>query len=292
MLGMSFGRCAAAAVILVAMAPAALADSVDGSDEGFVASWLDMVSRTQAEQPHWMTPLVTVTPRLEQEFRYDVNVERLPSGATLDNFGNGKGIEIIPSENTEVILGLPPYEDRTQAGRTPAVAAFGDWPALLVKYRILSANEESGNYILTAFVQTGIPTGATAYTTNAYVVQPTIAFGMGWDDFDIQATLSEQNPVGTNRAEDNFGHPILVNAAAQYHLWDVFWPEFETNYTYYPDGSKAGKSQVFLTPGVIFGRFPIADRVKLIVGVGYQFDVSPRMPAYDNNWVLTLRTTF
>jgi hypothetical protein len=30
-----------------------------------------MVSATQAAQPHWMTPLVTVTPRLEQEFRWD-----------------------------------------------------------------------------------------------------------------------------------------------------------------------------------------------------------------------------
>ena len=29
------------------------------------------MNRTQAEQPHWVTPLVTVTPRLEQEFRTD-----------------------------------------------------------------------------------------------------------------------------------------------------------------------------------------------------------------------------
>jgi hypothetical protein len=32
-------------------------------------SWLDMVSASQAAQPSWMTPLVTATPRLEQEFR-------------------------------------------------------------------------------------------------------------------------------------------------------------------------------------------------------------------------------
>ena len=29
------------------------------------------VTATQSEQPHWITPLVTVTPRLEQEFRSD-----------------------------------------------------------------------------------------------------------------------------------------------------------------------------------------------------------------------------
>ena len=40
-------------------------------DPGPIGSWLDMVSATQAAQPSWMTPLVTVTPRLEQEFRFD-----------------------------------------------------------------------------------------------------------------------------------------------------------------------------------------------------------------------------
>jgi hypothetical protein len=36
------------------------------------ADWFNMVSETQAEQPHWITPLNTMTPRLEQEFRYDI----------------------------------------------------------------------------------------------------------------------------------------------------------------------------------------------------------------------------
>jgi hypothetical protein len=251
-----------------------------------------MVTATQAEQPHWMTPLVTVTPRLEQEFRYDQNLETLPGGNSLTNFGGGKGLEVIPSENTEIIVGLPPFEERGAAGKAPPVDAFGDWPALLVKYRLLSGNEENGNYVLTGFLQMGVPTGAAAYTTNAYVVQPTIAFGKGWGDFDLQTTLSEQNPLGTNKVEKNFGHPVLWNVAAQYHLWDVLWPELEANSTWYPDGEKAGKTQVFLTPGVIFGRFPIADRVKMIIGAGYQFAVSPHTPAYENNVVLTLRTTF
>jgi hypothetical protein len=39
---------------------------------GFFADWFDMVSATQAQQPHWITPLATTTPRLEQEFRYDI----------------------------------------------------------------------------------------------------------------------------------------------------------------------------------------------------------------------------
>ena len=56
-------------------------DAYDSSDP--FRSWLDMVSASQAAQPSWMTPLVTVTPRLEQEFRwdfYDQKKERAPRG--------------------------------------------------------------------------------------------------------------------------------------------------------------------------------------------------------------------
>jgi hypothetical protein len=35
----------------------------------FIDNWLSMVTATQAEQPHWSTPVVMVTPRLEQEYR-------------------------------------------------------------------------------------------------------------------------------------------------------------------------------------------------------------------------------
>jgi hypothetical protein len=68
--------------------------------------------------------------------------------------------------------------------------------------------------------------------------------------------------------------------------------ELEANSTWWPDGSKEGKTQLFLTPGIIFGRFTIRDRVKLIFGAGYQFSVSPSAPAYRNNVILTLRSTF
>jgi hypothetical protein len=41
-------------------------------DSSFFSDWFDMVSQTQGQQPHWITPLATTTPRLEQEFRYDI----------------------------------------------------------------------------------------------------------------------------------------------------------------------------------------------------------------------------
>ena len=37
------------------------------SDTGIIERWLRMVTEIQSEQPGWVTPLVTITPRLEQE---------------------------------------------------------------------------------------------------------------------------------------------------------------------------------------------------------------------------------
>jgi hypothetical protein len=288
----------AIAAVALAAAPSRADDSSSSSNGGssgssssdWISSWFAMVSRTQAEQPHWMTPLVTVTPRLEQEFRYDQYFETLPSDKSLNNYGVGKGLEIIPAENFEVILGIPPYEQRDTQ---PSANAFGDWPALLVKYRWLSANEENGNYILSTFLQFSAPTGAADFTNNAYVIQPTIAGGKGWGIFDIQATIGAQFPVGGHTTvENSFGYPVVTNVTGQVHLWDVMWPEVELNDTWWPDGSKEGKNQLFVTPGVIFGRFPIYERLKLAVGAGYQFAVSPETPAYKNNVILTVRTPF
>ena len=65
--------------------------------DDFITSWLAMVTATEDAQPRWMTPLVTVTPRLEQEFRFDFFSETLNNHAHLDNYGAGKGLEIIPT---------------------------------------------------------------------------------------------------------------------------------------------------------------------------------------------------
>ena len=59
-----------------------------------------------------------------------------------------------------------------------------------------------------------------------------------------------------------------------------------------PGTFAAAPGTLFLTPGIIFGRFTIRDRVRLIFGAGYQFSVSPAVPAYRNGVILTLRSTF
>jgi hypothetical protein len=72
----------------------------------------------------------------------------------------------------------------------------------------------------------------------------------------------------------------------------VMWSEFEANHTWWPDGVRKGKSQLFLTPGIVFGPIPISGRVKFAIGAGYQFAVTPRTPAFNNNVILSFRLYF
>jgi hypothetical protein len=230
-----------------------------------VESWLDMVSSTQAAQPNWMTPLVTVTPRLEQEFRadfYDQNngTGSQGNGQHIVNYGGPGGfrVEFIPAYNIEVIVAVPPYE--TASGPKGDAQGWGDYPLFLVKYRFLSANRENGDYIVTGFFQMTDALGTNGKISNhVLTAQPTLAAGKGWGDFDIQSTLSVQVPVSGrdspgSTAEENrtaFGDPLLWNTSFQYHFMQYFWPELEVNAEYWPNGEHGGLKQVLLTPGVI-----------------------------------------
>ena len=77
------------------------------NDEGYFRNWFVRSDKAKEEQPHWMTPIVTVTPRLEQEVREDVLWQPRPNGRYLTNYGGQKGLELIPTENTEIIIGIP-----------------------------------------------------------------------------------------------------------------------------------------------------------------------------------------
>ena len=84
---------------------------------------------------------------------------------------------------------------------------------------------------------------------------------------------------------------MVWNTAFQYHVAEYFWPEVETNYTWFPNGEHTGKNQLYITPGLILGRFPIWKRVKFNVGAGYQQQVT-KYASYHNAWVITGRLTF
>jgi hypothetical protein len=194
----------------------------------YFQEWFPRVTRIQKEQPHWVTPLVTVTPRLEEEYRYDQFWQAQRHGRSLDNFG-GKGLELIPFENTEIILGVPAWiahGGRKIHGTKKRIAPSDGWAdeTFLLKYRLLSANEENGNYILTAFLGFSAPTGDAANSSGHFIFTPTLAGGKGWNNFDVQSTVGISIPNG---GEDRLGMPLAWNTALQYHIHRYFWPEFE-----------------------------------------------------------------
>ncbi len=250
----------------------------------FIQNWETRASQIQSEQPHWITPLVTVTPRLEQEVRYDQYFESMRDGVATNNFGAGKGLELIPFQSTEVIIGMPEYLNRNVPANT---GGFADWP-FLVKLRLLSSNEEHDNYIVTAFMGFSVPTGSSVNGNGHALFTPTIAFGKGFGDFDFQSTVGCAFPNG---GLPRLGMPLAWNTAFQYRLFRYFWPEVETNYSWQSYGEDRGHNTLYITPGIIIGRIPIHDRIGLTFGVGAQLAVTYHR-TYNHNLILTARIPF
>jgi hypothetical protein len=253
----------------------AQADSGDG--------WFSRATATQAEQPHWMTPLVTVTPRLEEEYRFD-NFWSNGVGPTQINYGGGKGLEIIPSERVEIIFMAPPYIAHRQPGVNDGLGDMG----FLVKYRLFAANEQHGNYIVTLFMAATAPTGSIGNTAGQAMFTPTLAAGKGWGKFDVQSTASYTFPAAN---AVKLGTPFTWNTAFQYHLFQRLWPEIELNPTWWMNGEQRGKKTVYITPGVIVGRIPIHKRVALAFGGGVQI-AATEYHAYAHRYVATVRLPF
>ncbi|HZP46177.1 MAG TPA: hypothetical protein VFB15_11045 [Candidatus Binataceae bacterium] len=258
--------------------------------EDYFLDWFPRVTRIQSEQPSWVTPIVTVTPRLEEEFRYDQYWQGNQYGKATDVFGAGKGLELIPFQNTEFILGVPAwnaYNGKPQHGKDVKTDGWAD-ETFLVKYRLLSANKENGDYILTAFMGFSAPTGDDGNSNHHGIFTPTIAGGKGFGDFDFQTTAGISLPDGGLK---RLGMPLAWNTAFQYRIARLFWPEFEVNYTWWPNGEREGQTQVFLTPGIVVGRIPVYQRVGITAGFGYQVAVT-RRPAYNHAPILTARIPF
>ena len=256
--------------------------STDNSS--FLDRYFERLDKTQAAQPHWITPVATTTPRLEEEFRTDILWQTNASGVTSENYGGTKGLELIPFQRVEVILSTPPY----LAHHNPSVRdGFGDFQ-FLVKYRLLSSNEQHGNYILTAFLATSLPTGSYTNGAPCAIITPTIAYGKGFGNADIQGTFGVGLPVAHTNV---VGRTFTWNNAVQYRIFRKIWPEIEFNSTFFQQGKNDGMKQVFVTPGLMVGRLHLWKRLNLSVGGGFQI-AATRFHTNNHNGILTVRLPF
>ncbi len=261
-----------------------LSPALSSAQNGYFADWFDRVDKTQAEQPRWITPLATTTPRLEEEYRYDQLWQENAKGLTTDNYDGGKGLELIPFEKVEVILNVPPYIDHHNPSDKNG---WGD-VAFLVKYRLLSANGQHGNYILTAFLGWSLPTGQYSNGALHAVITPTIAYGKGFGNFDAQGTFGVALPVADTKL---IGRNYLWNNTFQYRVLRKLWPEVELNSTFFQDGKNDGRKQNFATPGLVMGRFHLLGRMGFTIGGGYQI-ATTHFHSNNHNAILTIRFPF
>ena len=254
-----------------------------GNGSGFFGGWFERVSRTQAEQPHWLAPIFTATPRLEEMFVYDISRQNTAKG-DLTSFGGTKGLLLIPGEHINVVTTPPSY--LTHESRT-IHDGFGD-ASFLLKYRFVASNEEHANYVVTAFLGATIPTGSYTNGARDAIVTPTFGWGKGWGNFDVQSTVGVGIPVGDVHT---LGTPVLYNTAFQYRVIKRLWPELEVNAAFFPNGRQAGNKQLFLSPGLMVGKFHLWRRLGFAVGGGIQI-ATTRFHTYDHNRVLTVRFPF
>jgi hypothetical protein len=276
--------------------PAAAMDSgdMDGSTpmgdpqssqpaDGFWGRWFARVDKTQAEQPRWITPVATTTPRLEEEFRYDIAWQQTSSGALNENYGFSKGLELIPAERVEIIISPPPYI----AHGSTETDGFSD-VSFLLKYRLLAGNEQHGNYILTVFLGATAPTGHAKNGTQDATVTSTIAAGKGFGHFDVQSTFGATLPTGDTNI---IGRTLAWNTTFQYKIGRMFWPEVETNSSFFVGGPDDGKKQTFITPGIVIGRLHLSHRLGLTIGGGFQI-ATTQYHKNNHNGIFTVRFPF
>jgi hypothetical protein len=252
--------------------------------DDWVHSWMRKVDETRASQPHFVSPIVTTHVLLVQQYRYDMSWQQDPTGSTVtSNYGASRGLEIIPTTRLEV--GIFPSNYLVHQSNTPN--GFGDitWQ---VKFRAFSATEGKGDYFVGFFLGGSFPTGTPPNGLGHTVLTPTFAAAKGLGPWDIQSTIGANLPAtGANV----LGRMIIFNSAVDYKIKGKIWPMIEQNSTFWSGGTLDGKKEVFLTPGVVLGSFPLAERLHLSMGGGLQI-AATRFHQYNHRWILSVRLPF
>jgi len=250
----------------------------------WVHRWMRTVDKARASQPHFVAPIVTTHVMLVEQYRYDMAWQQDPvSGTVTSNYGASRGLEIIPTTRLEVGVSPPPY----LVHQSSLPDGFGDF-SFQVKYRAFSAPEGQGDYFVGFFFGGSLPTGTPPNGLGHTILIPTFAAAKGIGPWDIQSTIGASLPAtGANL----LGRVIVFNTAVDYRIKGKIWPMLEQNSTFWSGGTLDGRKQVFLTPGLVLGGFPLAERLHLSFGTGVQIAVT-QFHQYNHRWIVSIRFPF
>jgi hypothetical protein len=257
--------------------------------DGRFAKYEARLAATLAEQPHWATPLVTTNPRVEEDIRTDFVRQSVTGGQQSWNYGNTKGLQIVPFRRVELRFSPPPFITHTN----PKVEdGFGD-VAFRAKVRIYGSNEQHRNAIVTALLGASVPTGKSGNGSCCAILMPTLEAGKGFGRADVVTSLGGSLPV-SNVAK--LGRQFVWNNVLQYHAPGLEWVQVETNSTFYFGGSNDGKQQTFVTPGVAVSRIPLtrstgAVKLTLTVAAGEQIALT-HFNTYNHSPIFSARFRF
>jgi hypothetical protein len=270
----------------IALAAAALSTSAQPAQQSFKERFFAHNAAMTALQPGWATPVVEAEPRLTQYYRFAFSNQYTASGTQTVNYGNSRGGGIVAFNRIELDFFPPGYVQHN----TAASDGFGD-AAALMKFRIVSANAEHGNYILTAMVNhTFASSPHNGAPTDSW--NPTLAGGIGFlRHFIAESSLGGAMPTGKIAQQ---GRSIAWNALVQDHIFPHTFLELENNATYFYAGSHDGNMQNFVTPAAYY----IYKRKNwkpthpfLVFAAGMQVATS-RFHTYNHNTILEMRILF
>ena len=251
--------------------------------DDWLERWMRSVDEARAAQPHYVAPIVTTHVMLVEQYRYDLSRQQDATGTVTSNLGASRGLEIIPTTRLEIGISPPPY--LTHQSGVPD--GFGDM-SFQIKYRAFSAPEGKGDYFVGVFFGGSVPTGAAPNGAGHTILSPTLAAAKGIGPVDIQTTLAAGFPA---TGADLIGRTLVSNTAVQYRIKGTIWPMLELNSTSWSGGTLDGEREVFLTPGLVVGTFPLVERLHLGLGVGMQIAVS-QFHRYNHRWIGSVRLPF
>lgn len=254
----------------------------------FARTWEKRVKVTSSQQPGWAVPVFAPSSGLVQLIRFDAIRQFTPTQTMTWNMDGGKGFNFIPWYRTELDFNLPPFIAHNAKA---TIDGPGDL-SLLLKYRLLAANESKGSYSISAGLAGSAPTGRHKNGLAAGTITPTLFVGKGFRAFDLQSAAGVALPTGYTAS---MGRPVTWNTAFQQRVKRIFWPELEVNSTFFRGGARGGNAQTFLSPGFEVSKVKLtsdeSSRLALVIGVGEQIAVS-HYHTYNHGLSFTSRLVF